>query len=74
MVLTEGYKRGPYPKVELHRSERSDQLLCSPEEMLALVTDGQWLIPVPQFSLEDASGVATFLVEWLANHRPSGPA
>lgn len=70
LVLTEGYKRGPYPKIEVHRSSRSDQLLCSPEEMLALVSDREWPISVPQFSLDDASGLAKFLVEWLGKPPP----
>ncbi|MCP3994827.1 MAG: molybdopterin-guanine dinucleotide biosynthesis protein B [bacterium] len=63
LVLTEGYKRGPYPKIEVHRSARSDSLLCSPDEMLALVTDRSWSIPVPQFDLNDAAGLASFLIE-----------
>jgi molybdopterin-guanine dinucleotide biosynthesis protein B len=64
LVLTEGYKRGPYPKIEVHRSARSDELLCSPDEMLALVTDRTWPIPVPQFSLDDAAGLAGHLLDW----------
>ena len=70
LVLTEGYKRGPYPKIEVHRAARSDELLCSPDEMLALVADRTWSIPVPQFDLDDASGLADFLATWLT---PPGP-
>jgi molybdopterin-guanine dinucleotide biosynthesis protein MobB len=70
LVLTEGYKRGPYPKVEVHRSVRSDELLCSPEEMLALVTDREWPIPVPQFSLDDTAGLADLLLAWHAGLPP----
>ena len=66
LVLTEGYKRGPYPKIEVHRSARSKELLCRPEEMLALVTDRSWPIPVRQFDLDDAPGLADFLVDWLS--------
>ena len=66
LVLTEGYKRGRYPKIEVHRAERSDALLCAPEEMLALVTDRAWPIPVPQFSLDDTAGLASFLLDWHA--------
>jgi molybdopterin-guanine dinucleotide biosynthesis protein MobB len=66
LVLTEGYRRGPYPKIEVHRSARSDELLCSPDEMLALVTDRAWSISVPQFDLNDAAGLADFLIGWLS--------
>ena len=65
LVLTEGYKRGPYPKIEVHRSARSDRLLCAQEEMLALVTDRTWAMPVPQFGLEEAPRLAAFLQDWL---------
>lgn len=65
LVLTEGYKRGSYPKIEVHRAERSRELLCQPQELLALVTDTPWPLPVPQFGLEDADRVADFLVAWL---------
>ncbi len=69
LVLTEGYKRGDFPKIEVHRAERSNELLCEFDEMLALVTDAEWDTDVPQFSLGDAEGVATLLTEWLV---PSG--
>ena len=67
LVLTEGYKRGDYPKIEVHRAERSTELLCDFGEMLALVTDTDWVTNVPQFSLDDADGLAAFLVAWLDN-------
>lgn len=63
LVLIEGFKRGSYPKIEVHRSERGDTLLCEADELLALVTDHDWDLPVPQFDLNDASGLADFLVE-----------
>ncbi|MCS6843263.1 MAG: molybdopterin-guanine dinucleotide biosynthesis protein B, partial [Caldilineales bacterium] len=65
LVLTEGYKRGGYPKIEVHRAERSRELLCRPDELLALVTDTPWPLAVPQFGLDDADGVADLLVAWL---------
>jgi len=68
LVLTEGYKRGAYPKIEVHRSARSGELLCNPDELLALVTDHTWDLPVPQFGLDDASGLADFLVGHLGNN------
>ncbi len=69
LVLTEGYKRGSYPKIEVHRSERSDELLCDPGEMLALVTDRPWDLPVPQFDLDDAAGLAEFLQQYVRGRR-----
>lgn len=63
IVFTEGYKRGPYPKVEVHRMERSGELLCDPSELIALVTDGEWDIGVPTFGLDEFSALAELLVE-----------
>jgi len=65
LVLVEGYKRGDYAKIELHRAACHADLLCAPEELLALVTDEPRPVPVPQFGLEDLEGVASFLEEWM---------
>jgi molybdopterin-guanine dinucleotide biosynthesis protein B len=61
LVITEGYKRGDYPKIEVHRSARSSELLCTFDEMLALVSDTPWDTEVPQFALDDADGLADFI-------------
>ena len=71
LVLTEGNKRGPFPKIEVHRSARSDELLCAPDEMLALVTDRVWPLAVPQFGLDDIPQLTVHLVRWLGSVRPS---
>jgi molybdopterin-guanine dinucleotide biosynthesis protein MobB len=73
LVLTEGYRRGDYPKVEIHRAARAasdgapSQLLCGAEELVAVVTDERLSLPasVPQFELDDATGLAHYLVEHL---------
>ena len=67
LVLVEGCKRGGYPKIEVHRSARSEELLCSVDELFALSTDRRWDLPVPQFDLDDASGLADFVAEYLEN-------
>lgn len=65
LVIAEGFKQKDYPKIEVHRVERSSELLCSPDELLALVTDTPIAYDVPQFDLDDVAGVADFLVAWL---------
>jgi molybdopterin-guanine dinucleotide biosynthesis adapter protein len=65
LVLTEGYKSGNYPKIEVFRAERSSELLCPEEGLLAVVTDTELPVDVPQFGLDDASGIAAYLVAWL---------
>ncbi len=73
LVLAEGFKRGNYPKIEIHRAAHplAGQLLCDPGELLALVTDEPLSSSAPQFDLEDAAGVADFLLAWLSRSSKS---
>ncbi len=62
LVITEGYKTGSWPKVEVVRAARSPEPICLGDETLAAVaTDvpGPW--PVPSFGLEDAEGLGGWI-------------
>jgi len=61
IILTEGYKRGDKPKIEVSRAEVSSELLCGEEELVAIASDRRFPLRVPQFGLEDASGLADLL-------------
>lgn len=63
IVLTEGYKRGPAPKIEVSRAERGRELLCKPEELVAIATDQPYDLDVPQFGLDDVVGLADLIEE-----------
>jgi len=65
LIITEGFKRGKAPKIEVHRREVGSDLLCTEEELLALATDERLEMSVPQFPLDDASPMADFLEDWL---------
>jgi molybdopterin-guanine dinucleotide biosynthesis protein B len=70
IVITEGYKRGDRPKIEVTRLERGTELLCEVDELIGLMTDYAVNLPVPQFALEDAPGVVDLLEElYLQNER-----
>lgn len=69
LVLIEGYKRGTYPKIEVHRREHDPELLCHPRDLLALVTDEPLDIEAPQFALADPAGIAAFLCDWARSAR-----
>jgi molybdopterin-guanine dinucleotide biosynthesis protein B len=75
IILTEGYKRADKPKIEISRAAVSHQLLCSKEELLAVVTDQHFDIDVPFFGLDDARGVADYLVGHVLTRKedPEGP-
>ena len=61
LVLTEGFKRERAPKIEVHRKELGAELLCSAEELVALVTDEDLPLTVPQFGWEEAAAVARLI-------------
>ena len=61
IVLTEGYKRGNKPKIEVTRRERGTELLCQAEELVGIMADYSVDMPVPQFALDDAAGVVDLL-------------
>ncbi len=63
LVITEGYKRGDRPKIEITRRERGTELLCAAEELIGIMADYPVDIPVPQFALDDAPGVVDLLEE-----------
>ena len=61
LVLTEGYKRGSRPKIEVSRQARGTELLCGAEELIGIMADHAVDMAVPQFALDDAAGVVNLL-------------
>jgi molybdopterin-guanine dinucleotide biosynthesis protein B len=61
IILTEGYRRGNAPKIEVSRRARSETLLCQPDELLALATDHPFDLDVPQHDLNDVRGLASLI-------------
>ncbi len=72
IVLTEGYKRGPAKKIEVSRAEKGHELLCTPNELLAIATDQHFDLDVPQFGLDDAAGLVDLIERRLLSQQ--GPA
>ena len=61
IVLTEGFKKGKAPKIEVHRKAAGAELLCSPSELVAVVTDEPLGLGVPEYPLDDVAGVADLI-------------
>jgi molybdopterin-guanine dinucleotide biosynthesis protein B/molybdopterin-guanine dinucleotide biosynthesis protein len=65
LILTEGFKKGGLPKIEVHRKERSPTLLCRGEEhdptLLAVASDEPLELDVPVLDLNNPAQVADFL-------------
>lgn len=67
LLLTEGYKTGTYPKVEVVQSKLSTDLLCQNDPMLWAVACDRPLdgLRVPCFDWNDSEALAVFLLERL---------
>ena len=65
IILTEGYKKGDKPKIEVFRSQVSTKLICRPEELVAIVSDIPWNIGVPWYHLDDVSGLTDEIVRFM---------
>jgi len=64
LVITEGYKTGPMPKIEVFRKEVSASPLDNRDATwIAFVTDTTLDSDLPQFSCGDISGLASLLVD-----------
>jgi molybdopterin-guanine dinucleotide biosynthesis protein MobB len=67
IVLTEGFKKSAMPKIEVHRRERSEVLLCRGEEhdpsLIAVASDVPWTLDVPVFGIDDAAAICDLIVE-----------
>ena len=60
IILTEGYKQGNAPKIEVHRKEVGSPLDAI-TKLIAIATDEPLETNVRQFSLEDVKGLADLL-------------
>lgn len=67
IVLTEGFKKSTMPKIEVHRRERCEKLLCRDEEndpnLFAVASDSPIEIDVPRYEINDAQGLCDLIVE-----------
>jgi len=61
LVLVEGFKKSKIPKIEVHRKGLGHDLLCSPEELSAIVTDESLETDIPQLPWGDTVTVADFI-------------
>ena len=63
LILVEGHKHSPYPKVEIHRRATGKPFIVRDGTLLAAVTDEPIDgIAAPQLGLEDVSGCAELLI------------
>lgn len=62
LIIVEGYKREPIPKIEVLRAEHSTQSVLKDDPMLiAVVSDFAYTGPARHFDLGDAAGICDFI-------------
>ena len=70
VVIVEGYKREPIPKVEVHRREAQAPLLFPKDaNVVAVATDEPLDTKLPQLPIDDPEAVARFIVHYLGLDR-----
>lgn len=59
VIIIEGMKKSPYPKIEVVRGEISSACVCRPETLLCVATDivTKEQVPCPVFALEDTAQI-----------------
>lgn len=66
IVLTEGFKMSSIPKIELHRKERSANLICRGEvndpNLIAVASDEALKLDVPVLNLNDINQIVDFII------------
>jgi molybdopterin-guanine dinucleotide biosynthesis protein B len=62
VVITEGYKREPHPKIEVARRAISEELVSPDGELIAVVCDFAPRTTAPVFGLGEAPAVADLLM------------
>lgn len=65
LIITEGYKHGPFPKIALFRSDSGKGLSIPAEECLAIVGDYSGQASCPIFPLDDPHPLAEHLLRLL---------
>jgi molybdopterin-guanine dinucleotide biosynthesis protein B len=60
IILTEGFKQGPYPKIEVHRKEIGSPL-TDIKNLIAIATNELLDTNIRQFSIDDPTSIADFI-------------
>ncbi len=75
LVLVEGFKHAPIPKIEVFRAEVGEPLLFPDDpDIVAIVTDAPLETPLPCLDLNDPRQVADFVVDVAFGRQDEGAA
>lgn len=75
VLVTEGYKSTATARIEVSRRGRSEELISTADELIALATDNPDLAleGVPTFGLEDAEGVGALVEQRFLEPKSGDP-
>lgn len=66
LLITEGFKQGTQPKIEVVRAALGPELLCRADPaLIAVATDAEMEVHVPAFRLDDPSSIVDFIEQKL---------
>lgn len=64
LVLVEGFKRQPHPKLEIHRPSLGKPLIYPGDRhVVAIATDEPFAAPLPLLPLADVAAIAAFITD-----------
>lgn len=64
LLLVEGFKREPHPKLEVHRPSVGEPFLYPDDpHIVAVASDAALAVPLPVLSLADVAAIADFILE-----------
>ncbi|MEX0694266.1 MAG: molybdopterin-guanine dinucleotide biosynthesis protein B [Rhodospirillales bacterium] len=77
LVIIEGFKSYPHPKIEVYRPEIGKPMICTDEpSVVAVASTAELDINVPRLDLNDVEAIADFVVDFceLSSERRHGTA
>ena len=64
IILSEGFKGNPYPKIEVFRAAMKREMLCAKEDnLIAVASDVPMEIGVPCLDINDARGITRLIID-----------
>jgi molybdopterin-guanine dinucleotide biosynthesis protein B len=71
IVITEGYKKGPHPKIEVCRADNQKPTIADRDESwVAFATDKLINTELPVFDINDHLGLASFIISSFLTLKP----
>lgn len=61
IILVEGYKKAPLPKIQIIRGEGSHEPITEPGELIAVVSDRKIAMNIPHFTFNDIGKLVDFI-------------